>query len=267
MTSLLNVRNLSVHISSAHILRDVTLAIEQGESISIIGPNGAGKTTLLKVLLGLNAHYQGQVELLGKPLASYTVKERAQWMGYVPQHHDFADFSTVEEFIWMGRYPYMSVFRQPKEDDHQAVQAAMQLTEIQHMAGRILQTLSGGEQQKVLIAAALAQQPKALLLDEPATFLDPRNQIEIQRLLGKINRETGTTIIAVTHDINSALHASSRIVALKSGQVTFDGPPASLANEAVLFDIYQTRFRLITDAISGDVLIAPALAMLPEGLP
>lgn len=264
MTSLLNVRNLSLSIGAAHILRDVSVTVQQGESISIIGPNGAGKTTLLKTLLGLNTAYEGQVELRGKPLASYGARERAQWMGYVPQHHDFADFSTVEEFIWMGRYPYMSVFRQPTAGDHQAVQTAMRLTDIDHLASRTLQTLSGGEQQKVLIAAALAQQPKALLLDEPATFLDPRNQIEIQRLLCKINRETATTIIAVTHDINNALHASNRIVALKAGQVVFDGPPAALADESVLFAIYQTRFRLISDALTGDVLVTPAMALSPE---
>lgn len=260
MTTLLNVRDLSITIGSARILRGVSLAISQGEFVSIIGPNGAGKTTLLKTLLGLKSDYEGQVELLDRPLSSYPSRERAQWMGYVPQHHDFTDFSTVEEFIWMGRYPYISVFRQPVQADQDAVSNALHLTEIQHLADRALQTLSGGEQQKVLIAAALAQQPKALLLDEPATFLDPRNQIEIQRLLCKINRETGTTVIAITHDINSALHASQRIIALKAGEVVFDGSPKALANESVLFSIYQTHFRLIADPVCGDMVVVPAMA-------
>lgn len=264
MTSLLHVRNLSVSIGAVRILRDVSFSVAQGESIAIIGPNGAGKTTLIKTLLGLRTEYQGQIDLLDAPLTNYSAKERARWMAYVPQNHDFADFSTAEEFIWMGRYPYLSVFRQPVEGDHQAVQAALEMTGTLPLANRTLATLSGGEQQKVLIAAALAQQPKMLLLDEPSTFLDPKNQVEVQALLCKINRETGTTLLSITHDINSALHASTRIIGLRSGEIVFDGNPQALANEVVLAEIYGAAFRLIDDPQADCPVVVPAMASLGD---
>ena len=259
MTSLLHVRNLSVSIGATRILRDVSFSVVQGESIAIIGPNGAGKTTLIKTILGLKTEYRGQIELLGLSLSSYSARERARWMAYVPQNHDFADFSTVSEFIWMGRYPYLSVFRQPVDGDHQAVQAALEMTGTLAQANRTLATLSGGEQQKVLIAAALAQQPKMLLLDEPSTFLDPKNQVEVQALLCKINRETGTTLLSITHDINSALQASTRILGLKAGEIVFDGNPQALANEAVLAEIYGAAFRLIDDPKTGCPVVIPTM--------
>jgi ABC-type cobalamin/Fe3+-siderophores transport system ATPase subunit len=259
MTCLLSAHNLSVSIKGTRIVRNVSLRIEEGEAISLIGPNGAGKTTLLKTLLGLHQEYDGEIDLLGKPLGAYSVRERARWMAYVPQMHDFSDFCTVEEFIEMGRYPYLALFRQPQAGDHQAVQMALRLTDTQHMAGRVLQTLSGGEQQKVMIAAALAQQPTLLLLDEPVTFLDPKNQVEIQKLLCKINRETGTTILSVTHDINSALQTSSRIIGLRAGEIVFNDTPTVLANEQSLETIYDAKFRLLIDPQTNQSVVIPAM--------
>jgi ABC-type cobalamin/Fe3+-siderophores transport system ATPase subunit len=257
---LLCIHNLSVQIGAVPIVRNVSFHVEEGEMMAIIGPNGAGKTTLLKTLLGLRADYQGRIELDGKAIHQYPHKERARWMAYVPQHHDFADFNTVEEFIWMGRYPYISVFQQPTDMDRISVGNALDLTHTNHLIHRTLDTLSGGEQQKVMIAAALAQQPKLLLLDEPATFLDPKNQLEIHRLLCKINRETGTTIVSITHDINSALQSSHRIIALKAGQIAFCGTPLQLAHADILTQIYEIPFHLLPVETSACPLVIPTLA-------
>lgn len=255
---LLSVHNLSVHIGDVPIVRDVSFQVSDGEILAIIGPNGAGKTTLLKTLLGFRSGYTGRIVLNDRPIETYSAKERARWMAYVPQQHEFADFSTVEEFIRMGRYPHLSLFRQSTEADHQAVQTAMALTHTEALAHRMLDTLSGGEQQKVLIAAALAQQPKLLLLDEPATFLDPKNQVEIHRLLKQINWDTGTTVVAITHDINSALQSSDRILALKAGRVAFWGTPAELVQPDLLDMIYDIPFDRIPISDTRCPLIFPA---------
>jgi iron complex transport system ATP-binding protein len=135
----------------------------------------------------------------------------------------------------------------------------MRQTHTADLAERLVHTLSGGERQKVMIAAALAQQPDILLLDEPATFLDPKNQIEIQRLLRQINRETGTTIIAITHDLNSALHDATRVLGLKQGQIQLDGKPENLLTPESLKRLFDAPFLLLTAPHRDEQWLVPDL--------
>jgi len=157
----------------------------------------------------------------------------------------------------MGRYPHFSPFTALKAEDLKSVRRALQLTGMQTFANRALSTLSGGEQQKVMIAAALAQAARIMLLDEPAAFLDPYQQDQIYRLLEIIHQETNLTIVEVTHDINRAALGHERILGLRQGKVVFWGTPDELMTPAVLFEIYKKRFQLAPHPENGHTIVFP----------
>lgn len=241
MNESIQIDDLHVSLSGKEILRGVTLSINAGEYASIIGPNGAGKTTLIRSLLGMYP-YQGRIRIGGQECATSAPKELAKTISYVPQTHDLEFPLPVFDFVMMGRYPYLSPLVPAQKKDIIAVEKAMDVTGILPFRDRQLRTLSGGERQKVYIAAALAQECPIMLLDEPATFLDWKHQAEIMQLLRKINTECGATIIAVNHDLNSAAHWSDRIIALKDGRLLLDGPPAELIQPEPLQQLFETVF-------------------------
>lgn len=245
----------SFSINGKTILKDITITVRKGECISIIGPNGSGKTTLLKCLDRIYTAGTGGIRVDGKPLATYSRRELAQCMSYVPQADGNMLPFTVQEFVMMGRYPYLKAFSPPDSRDEEAVTRALALTGTTGFADRGLSTLSGGERQRVFIAAALAQEAGILLLDEPATFLDIKNQSEIHGLLESINREQGTTILSVTHDINAALLTSHRILALKDGSVAFWGDSEGLLDREVLRDIFEKSFLFVEHPGTGKKLV------------
>jgi iron complex transport system ATP-binding protein len=242
--AVLEIRSFSFRLGKKEILRDVSFAVWGGEYLSIVGPNGAGKTTLLKCIDRLLVGGTGQIELFGRPLPSYRRKDLARRLSYVPQADGRVIPFTVRQFVFMGRYPYLSPFSSIDHEGYQAVHEALDLTGTEEFAGRRLDTLSGGERQKVYIAAALAQRAEILLLDEPTTFLDYRHQAEIRDLLTRVNDESGVTIVCVTHDLNRAALDSDRIVALGAGAVRFCGTPAEIMKAEILEGLYQTPFLL-----------------------
>ncbi len=178
-------------------------------------------------------------------------------MSYVPQADGRTLPFTVQEFVMMGRYPYLSPFSSVTRDDEEAVRQALVLTGTDEFAERTLATLSGGERQKVFIAAALAQGARILLLDEPTTFLDYRHQCEIQGILRRVNRERRSTIVAVTHDINIAVLWSERVLALKGGGVAYWGSAEGIMSNAILEDLYGMRFRFSEHPITGRAFVVP----------
>lgn len=242
---ILSARHLSLFIEQCPIVSDISVDIYPGEVVSVIGPNGAGKTTLLKLLLGVFSPHAGQIYLEDRPMSEYKPRERARWVGYVPQNIDISLACTVEEYVLMGRYPYLQPFSMPTRTDHEAVDRALDMTHTEHLRKRFLHTLSGGERQKILIAGALAQQTPILLLDEPASFLDPRNEMEVQSLLSSINRSAGTAILMVTHNLNHALQISEKIVALKQGECVYFGTPDDLLKRDCLASIFGIRFQVV----------------------
>ncbi len=251
-TNIIEVFRLSFHVGSKAILRDVSLAIREGEWVSIVGPNGAGKTTLLKCLARIHKVGAGQIRIVGKPQEKYGQKDFAREVAYVPQANGPAPPFTTYEFVLMARYPYLrSSFSFLRREDQSAVQEALGMTGTAHLAERGLATLSGGERQKVSIAAALAQRTRILLLDEPATFLDPGHEADIHRLLARINRERNLTVVSVTHDINSAVLMSSRILALKDGRKLFWGCPEELMNNEILQRVYDKPFQFVDHPQTG----------------
>ncbi len=241
MNPIIQIEDVSVELSGNSILSNISLDIAQGEYVSIIGPNGAGKTTLMRCLLGMYP-YQGSVRVAGTECSTANAKELARQVSYVPQTHDMEFPLPVFDFVMMGRYPYLSPLSPAQKKDIQAVENALEVTGTDLFRDRLLRTLSGGERQKVYIAAALAQETPVMLLDEPATFLDWKHQAEVMQLLKKINQERGATIVAVNHDLNSAAHWSDRIIAIKDGTVFAHGAPNELIQPEPLNKLFETTF-------------------------
>ncbi len=243
--ALVDIQNLSLSLDEKPILSGVDLSIEEGAYISIVGPNGAGKTSLIKCLARIYLKWTGTVTLAGESLRSYQPKALARQLSYVPQGQYHLFPFTVIDFVTLGRYPHLSPFTSIRKEDHDAVQEALELAGVESFKHRVFNTLSGGERQMVLIAAALAQGARILLLDEPATSLDYRHQADVMRLLKRINRDSGITMISVNHDINSAALWSDRMVAIKNGSVFCEGTPEEIMQRDRLEQIYDTPFRLI----------------------
>jgi iron complex transport system ATP-binding protein len=255
--AIIAVRELSIRLGGKSILDRVSFDVRSGESLAIVGPNGAGKTTLLKCLNRILVADSGRIDVAGRPLASYSRKQLARWMSYVPQADAQVVAFTVEQFVLMGRYPYLSPFSPVGRSDREAVREAMSLTGTAALADRLLGTLSGGERQKVYLAAALAQGAPIMLLDEPTTFLDYHHQDEIRELLAHTAATTDRTMVSVTHDVNRAALESDRIVALCDGRVVFDGRPEQIMRPDELRRIYASPFLLVAHPETGLPMIVP----------
>jgi iron complex transport system ATP-binding protein len=252
------VDNLSVQLGEAEILRQVSLNAKAGEFLTIIGPNGAGKSTLLRCLDGILEPSGGNVSIDGRPIDDFERRELARTVSYVPQPDAGPLDYTVRSFVEMGRFPHVSAWAALTEFDQAAVEAAMQLTEVEAFADRSMSSLSGGERQRASIAAALAQGGSILLLDEPTSFLDYRHQVQILDLLERLHTDKGLTIVAVTHDLNSTVSSCDTVVALKNGCVAATGAPADLFHAEILAEIYDSEFRLIDGGHRGLPLVLPA---------
>ncbi|WP_303674967.1 ABC transporter ATP-binding protein [Vampirovibrio chlorellavorus] len=246
---LLCATSIQVRLQNHSILTDVSFQMQTGDFMAIIGPNGAGKSTLVKALLGLTPIADGQFTLRGQPLSSFSPKEKARHLAYVPQSvvaTAFSDAQRVWDFVMMGRYPYLAPLAAPQEADRQRVAQALRQTGTSQLTDRTLSSLSGGERQKVMIAAALAQQPEILVLDEPDTFLDPKNQQEILALLSHLNQAQGLSILCVTHDLNSAAHYANRILGLKQGAVLLNGSTEETLQPEPLEALFELPFLKLT---------------------
>ncbi len=241
MNNAIQINDLRLELNEKPILRGISMDIAQGEYVSIIGPNGAGKTTLMRCLLGMYA-YQGSIRIVATECSAIPPRELAKKISYVPQTHDIEFPLPVFDFVMMGRYPYLSPLSPVQKSDIEAVERAMDVTGTLPFRNRLLRTLSGGERQKVYIAAALAQEAPLMLLDEPATFLDWKHQSDVMQLLKKINCECNVTIVAVNHDLNSAARWSDRIIAIKDGAILFQGAPDQLIQPEPLEKLFETTF-------------------------
>lgn len=254
-------RELDYYIGRQRVLNGIALGVAQGEYLTLAGPNGAGKTTLLKCLGGLLG-LRLNVSVLGRPLHTYPRRELAKLIGYVPQYSVWDGSFTVAEFVMLGRYPYLRTFGTPSLNDKAVVARMLEFTGLTSLSENRLTNLSGGERQKVFIAAALAQQSQLLLLDEPTTFLDPRHEAEISELILRINREYGVTVVTVTHDINAAAVNAGRIVALKNGQIVFNGSAGEFMCNNVLKRVYDKSFVFATHPQTGVPVVVPERRMI-----
>ena len=253
----LKINQLFFHYGKKQILNDINFSVSQGEYVSVIGPNGAGKSTLLKCINRITKGPEGSIELFGKNLNDYSQKDLGRMIGYVSQTSEQLFPFTVFEFVLMGRYPYRSPLSRVTKQDKAAIDQALSMTGLTDFVDRKVNTLSGGERQKVYLAGALAQQPKILLLDEPTAHLDPKYHAEIQKTISDICAHMGMTILHVTHDLNHIFSWSQKVIAIKEGRLYRMGVPEVLLTPEYLKDIFETDFLVMSHPITSRPIIVP----------
>ncbi len=226
MKSTVDIRNVSFAYEKQTVIRTLSLAVEKGVLLIIIGPNGSGKTTLVRLIAGSLRAADGSIDILGKPIQSYRRKFLARQVAMVPQMMALEFPFSVAEFVAMGRSPHLGLLGLTTAADTEIVNQAMRFTEIDQLAGRTLNQLSGGERQRALIARAICQEPRIILLDEPTAALDPAHQIRVMDLMEKLKEEQQVTVIMVSHDLNLASFYGDRILLLDQGRVIAHGSPA-----------------------------------------
>ncbi len=254
MSAVVTCENLSVQHDDKLILQDINLSIAKHDYVCIVGPNGAGKSTLLKTLMGITPFSSGKLQLNQQPQQDFSQKQLAQHLSYVPQAHQQSLNFGVEEFIKMARYPFHSAFSEWQTEDQSAIDSAIEITNTDAFRHRQINTLSGGERQRVMIAAALAQQASILLLDEPTSFLDPHHQVEVHQLIQLLHQECKLTIIEVSHDINHASQHSQKVIALKNGQINWQGNANAFLNAQGLYDLYEQDFVFVEHPQTGKTI-------------
>ena len=217
---------------------DVDLTLAGGELLALVGPNGSGKTTLLRVLLGVLEPERGAVSLLDRPLAAWDRRALAGAVGVVVQREEAAFPLRVRDAVMMGRYAHMGPLGAPSARDQDAVDRALKRCDVTALAQRWVATLSGGEWQRVRIARALAQEPKALVLDEPTANLDVAHEMELFELAAHLARADGLAALVVTHHLNLAARYADRLVVLHRGRVVAAGPAADVIRREVLEPVF-----------------------------
>jgi iron complex transport system ATP-binding protein len=227
----------------AYGLREVSFELPPAGFVAVAGPNGAGKSTLVGILAGLRSPYRGSCQFAGREITAWSRRDFARQVAFLPQALRLEFPFTAEEVAFMGRAPYARGWY-ASQQDRGAVDRAMRLTDALEFRHRDIRSLSGGERQRVMLAAALAQEPRALLLDEPATFLDLKHQLAIYRLLAELGKEI--LVVAVTHDLNLALQFSGHILVLDRGSLAAEGKPAEILGPDLLKRVFQVEARLYT---------------------
>lgn len=207
------------------VIENLSLEIAEGDFFAVIGPNGSGKTTLLRLILGSLAPQAGDIAVFGRPLAGYSRRELARRIALVPQGSVPVFSFAVEEIVRMGRAPHLGLLGFEAAEDMDQAARAIGAVGLDALARRPLDQLSGGEQQRVWIARALCQQPRLMLLDEPTAALDMGHQLQIMRLLARLRREHGMTVVMVSHDLNLAAMFATRMLLLHGGGAVCSGTP------------------------------------------
>ena len=253
----IEVNDFSYSFGNGDILHSVNFSVKKGEYFSIVGPNGAGKTTLLKNIIRILTGGRGGMKVNGIDINSYSQKELAKVITYVPQPDGRMYPFRVREFILMSKYPHIKPFSKVTADDEKEVSEVLESVHMSRFKDRDMTALSSGERQKIMIAASLIQKADIFLLDEPTTFLDPKHEEEIHKILKKLNRDRSITVLSVTHHVNSAALLSERILALKNGRVVYCGNSNGLMERSILASLYDKEFELMTHPKKDIKIILP----------
>jgi iron complex transport system ATP-binding protein len=235
----LTIQNLTAGYDGREILHGVSATVMPGELVALIGPNGTGKSTLIKAVSGILPITGGSIHIDSRDLLKLNSLERARLVSVIPQARHLPPAFTVREVVRMGRTPYIGWLGKISSHDEDVAEQAMQRTHISELADRQINELSGGEQQRVLVARAIAQQPRLLLLDEPTTHLDIQYQLNLMEIIVELAHHDHLAVLMAVHDLNLAAHFADRIVLLVRGEVAASGTPGEVMKTDLLSKAYQ----------------------------
>jgi len=258
--------SLTFSYGSCTAVRDVSLRLSTGKMVALAGPNGSGKSTVLKLLSGARRAECGSVRFDGRSVATMSPRERARWVAVVGQHVNPNLAFSVERLVQLGRTPHTGLLGALGETDRSEVQRALQATETFELRARRYSELSGGEQQRVSVAMALAQSPRFLLLDEPTVHLDLQHQHQLLELLHSLRRTRGIGILAVMHDLNVASLYFDRLMILERGRLVSSGPPAEILSRPELRAVFRAPVTVVQHPNAGvpQILLDRSVGSAPE---
>ncbi len=248
---MLSLSRICFSYGTVPVVTDLDVRIAASEMVALLGPNGAGKTTILRLAAGLLRPHTGWIGLDDRDLRRWSSRSLAQRLAYLPQEAVPAFAFPVALVVELGRAPYQRGLRGPSPEDWRAVRQALTDTGTGDLADRMFTELSGGERRRVLLAMALAQQPRMLLLDEPTVHLDLRFQVEILTLLRNLNRTHGLTVVAAMHDLNLASLFFDRLLLLRDGKLLDDGSPQQVLTNEHIATAYGAEVVVLTHPAAG----------------
>jgi iron complex transport system ATP-binding protein len=254
---MLETRSLSAAYGEVQALRKVTLQVTPGEILGLIGPNGAGKSTLIRVISGVLKASHGKVILEDQDITTFTPRQRALRVAVVPQARQLGGAFTVKQTVMLGRTPYLGMIGRASSRDEDIVRWAMTQTSVQDLADRRLAEISGGEQQRVLLARALAQKTKVLLLDEPTNHLDLGYQVSFLNLLHELVEEQDLGVVMAMHDLNQVAGSADRVALLIDGRLHAVGEPHQVLTPENIEIAYDTPIEVLDHPRTGKPLIVP----------
>lgn len=257
-TAHLQAHNLRWQAAAAHIVRDVSLQVAQGELVGLLGPNGSGKSTLLRMVYRILQPASGSVQVNGRDVWRTSARDNARAMAVLAQENTSEFELRVRDVVLMGRTPHQSPFARDGEEDFRIVAQALQRVDAQGLSERMFSTLSGGEKQRVRMARALAQQAPLLVLDEPTNHLDVRHQFELMNLI----RSLGLTALAALHELPLAAHYCDRLYLLKDGALVAQGTPTEVLTPEIIAAVYGVRALVRASPRTGK----PLIEFLPDAL-
>jgi iron complex transport system ATP-binding protein len=255
LTSPLQAEKLCVNYGRRPVLSELDIAFPREQVTAIVGPNGCGKSTLLSALARLHTPQAGRITLERRDIRSYGARELARALALLPQNVTAPEGLTAAELIRFGRQPHQSWLRQWSAEDAAVVDAALAAADLQALAHRPLEAMSGGQRQRAWIAMAIAQQTPVLLLDEPTTALDLGHAIEVFELVRDLAAE-GKTVVMVLHDLGNACRYADHLVAMRDGRVVAAGPPSEIVSRELVRELYGVDCTLVTDTDTGAPLLA-----------
>jgi iron complex transport system ATP-binding protein len=247
--NIINLKNISFRYSndtdSNFHFENLNFTVHKGDYVSLLGPNGSGKSTLIKIIANILKPLKGVTKLYDLDYSAIKRNEFAKKVAFVPQNMSVNFPYSVYEIVMMGRSPYLNFFGIENKNDHDLVISKLELLEILHIKDKGINEVSGGEAQRALIARAFVQQPEILLLDEPNTHLDIKNQLIIFDLLKKLNKDEQLTIVSISHDLNLAKHYSNRVILMKKGKIEFDDLPNLVLTESNIKKVFDVETKII----------------------
>lgn len=250
------VKDLYFNYNGAEIIKGLNLEVEPGAFHGILGPNGSGKTTLVKLLSRVLWPTSGSIRIFGEPIETYRPRKLARAVAVVPQGAQVSFPFSALEVVLMGRYPHLGGLSLEGRRDMEMAREAMEMTGTWELRHRTMNQLSGGEAQRVIVARALAQEPRILIMDEPTVFLDIKYQIELMELLDKLHDQKRLTILAVTHDLSLAARYVKRITLMRDGLTLAEGPPEEVLTPQNIHDAFNAWVEVFK--------IGGRLGILPE---